>query len=91
MTDGSWEVHVYLPREAKSWGQLNRQAGRDMSGVVDSKLGGVPCQPPGTVRSCKPAVALVRPGTFHVGGLYPLGEERGRFVVPCIFSPTGWV
>jgi hypothetical protein len=91
VTDGVWDVHVYLPTGAERLGQMLKQAGRDLCSVVNSKLGGVPCQPPGKITSLRPGVTRVRPGTYHVNGLYPLNETVCRLVVPSVFSPTDWV
>jgi hypothetical protein len=92
VTDSKWGIHVYLPKGARLWEPFERRSGRDLCSVVDTKLGGVPCPSPGKPGNTQvPKVIQIRPRTYHVGGLYPVGEVGGRFVAPSILSPTGWV
>jgi hypothetical protein len=92
VTDATWEIHVYLPRGTPAWAPFDKKGGRDMCVIVDSKVGGVACSPPAKVNcSVAPKVTEVRPGTYHVSGLYPVSQGPCRIIAPCIYSPTGWV
>ncbi len=67
------------------------RAGRDLKSVVDSLVTGRDCPAPSKALSMDLEVKMLRPSVFHVGGLFPSGVAKPKFVVPSIFSPTGWV
>jgi hypothetical protein len=91
VTDGDWSVHVYKPIGVKELHPFQTVGGRDLHSVVDATISGYPCPPPRHVDPKVPRVIQLQPTTYHVSGLFPLGKVNVRFVVPSIFSSTGWV
>jgi len=43
------------------------------------------------VKSSRPKLLQVRPNTYHVEGLFPIGAENVQVVAPSVFSSTKWV
>jgi hypothetical protein len=71
--------------------EIEAVAGRDLNSVVDPKVAGYPCPAPRAAPSGRPSVLEIRPNTYHTGVLYPTSALAPRFVVPSVFSKTGWV
>ena len=38
-----------------------------------------------------PAAKNIAENVYHPSGLYPHKEEKPKFILPCVFSPTGFV
>lgn len=91
VTDALWEVHMYNPVGTNWVWDPSPRAGRDLKSVVDSLVTGRDCPAPSKALSMDLEVKMLRPSVFHVGGLFPSGVAKPKFVVPSIFSPTGWV
>jgi len=91
VTDSTVQIHVYSASGGDTLWEHESVAGRDLLCLVDPKVSGYACPAPRAAPEGKPQVVRIRPNTFHVGGLYPSGEMAPRFVVPCVFSKTGWV
>jgi hypothetical protein len=65
---------------------------RDLSTVVDDMVElGVKWHPPRVTRPEPPRVLQLRPKLFHGFGLYPVLPQEPQFLVPSVFSPSGWV
>ncbi len=91
LSDAMRWMHVYHGYgEEVSW-DFEAVAGRDLRSVVDPKVTGYPCPAPWAAPVGKPKVTPIRPNTFHGGGLYPSSAVAPRFVVPSVFSKTGWI
>jgi len=91
VTDGKWNVHVYRHKSTKELVPGGRLGGRDIYSIVDSTVHGYACPAPQKVITTEIGVAQLQPSTYHAAGLYPLKKPAVRFVVPSVFSPTGWV
>ena len=91
VSDGEWCFHVYQPEAQDPIDVTARMAGRDMYSIINSKAEGLPCKPPVSCSCDVPKVVKLRPGTYHVGGLYPTGVDKVHVIVPSVFSPTKWV
>ncbi len=90
-SDGSWVLHVYVKDLGFFAFEPRRVSSQDLSSVLDTLQEGRPCPPPKTLTSQTPAVCQLRPKTFHSSGLIPWSIQNLFVIVPCIFSPTGWV
>ena len=92
MTDGEWQVHLYLRIGAWDLASPTDLPSRDMLCIVNAKLHGMPCQAPPQISAGSVAkVREVRPGLYRVDGLCPWGRDRLQVVAPCVFSVTKWV
>jgi hypothetical protein len=93
VTDGQWTFYVYLKGSTSVIPPISPVGFRDLTSILDSKVGGLPCPAPcaENLDSKIPRVVQLRPSTFFVGGLLPW-DTRNLFVItPCVYSPTGWV
>jgi hypothetical protein len=92
VTDGSWSLNVYS-RVSQSTNEIEGPfSHRDLSSILDSKIGGIPCpSPPSLSDHRTPQVWQLRPNTFHGGGLLPWNARNPFVIAPCVYSPTGWV
>jgi hypothetical protein len=82
---------VYRPKEVEELKPFQLMGGRDLRSVVDATTAGYTCPLPHKVDSKVPKVVQLQPTTYRISVLLPLGKDSVRFVVPSIFSSTGWV
>jgi hypothetical protein len=91
LSDACKSIHIYYQRDRVCNWQVAPVAGRELNSAIDVKVGGLPCPAPQRPVWKQPEVMRLRPNTYSVGGLYPTDQISPRFVVPCVFSKTGWV
>jgi hypothetical protein len=92
VTDGSWGFNFYV-KSNYTWhtGLIPPTSRQDMSCVINPTVGhGLECPPPRNTSVDHPRVIMLRPRTFHGGGLFPFGDRTGYFVVPSVFTKTKW-
>ena len=92
VSDGVWGLNFYV-NESYRWclDLLPIVAMRDMSGVINSTAGyGLSCVPPPKITERMPKVRMLRPRTYHGGGLFPFNDRSAYFVVPSVFTKTNW-
>jgi len=91
VTTGVWPFFLYRRLSSESFAKPTLVAGRDLSSVLNTKLEGLPCAKPAVTSDLRREAILIRPNTYHGGGLLPWGASRAYVVAPCIFAVNTWV
>lgn len=66
-------------------------APRDLWSAIDATCStGIPCPAPKSISLSTLKVLKVRPCTFHLSGLFPVGIKTVYLICPSVFSSTGW-
>jgi hypothetical protein len=63
---------------------------RDVHSVVSDTVAGRACAALKPVRLAVPSVHELRPGVYHGGGLLPVDQPNGQFIVRSVYTPTRW-
>ncbi len=92
VTDGIWAFNFYVSANYEwSCNLIPNTTRQDLSCIINSTVGyGLECPAPAKLTPKQLKVTMLRPHTFHGGGVYPFDNRSAYFVVPSVYTKSKW-